>query len=157
MDEWVAAIGARRVDLRSVGRLSRAASNFSNADVLVSFGADFLETWGSPVDYAWQFAQMHSYRQGRRGKFVWIGPHRPLTGLNADQWIAPRPGNRDRSCPRARRPGGSRLPRRRSVGLTPETIQQLVQEFRAGNGVALGPGVAISVPMPPRWATSSTV
>src|SRR5688572_14527526 len=82
VDEWVAAIGARRVILDTWSDQPRGL-DFSNADVLVSFGADFLETWGSPVEYAWQFAQMHSYRNGRRGKFIWIGPHRPLTGLNA--------------------------------------------------------------------------
>ena len=32
----------------------KVADNFDEeADVLVSFGADFLETWLSPVEYAW--------------------------------------------------------------------------------------------------------
>src|SRR5690606_7389008 len=91
VDEWVAAVGGRRV-VYDVWAEQPRNLDFSQADVLVSFGADFLETWGSPVDYAWQFAQMHSYRDGRRGKCVWVGPHRALTGLNADEWIAPRPG-----------------------------------------------------------------
>jgi molybdopterin-containing oxidoreductase family iron-sulfur binding subunit len=41
--------------------------DFSNADVVVTFGADFLETWVSPVDYAYGFVQSHAYNQGRRG------------------------------------------------------------------------------------------
>src|SRR5690606_2815895 len=81
VNDWVAAVGARRV-IYDVYADQPRNLDFSQADVLVSFGADFLETWGSPVDYAWQFAQMHSVRDGRRGKFVWIGPHRPLTGVN---------------------------------------------------------------------------
>jgi hypothetical protein len=45
-------------------------------------------------------------RTGARGKFVWVGPHRPLTGLNADQWIAPRPGTE--ACSPWRSPAGGR-------------------------------------------------
>ncbi|HYJ80212.1 MAG TPA: 2-oxo acid dehydrogenase subunit E2, partial [Longimicrobiaceae bacterium] len=91
-DEFVARVGGRRVVYAPLEDTPRDAS-FADADYLVSFGADFLETWGSPVDYTWQFSQMHGYRKdGVRGKFVWVGPHRPLTGLNADQWVRPRPG-----------------------------------------------------------------
>ncbi|MBW3571311.1 MAG: 4Fe-4S dicluster domain-containing protein [Gemmatimonadetes bacterium] len=90
-DQFTAAIGARRVRWAPLEDAPRDL-DFADADLLVSFGADFLETWGSPVDYAWQFAQMHGYRGGRRGRFVWVGPHRPLTGLNADLWIQTRPG-----------------------------------------------------------------
>ena len=31
---------------------------WTSADILVSFGADFLETWLSPVEYAWKFKLM---------------------------------------------------------------------------------------------------
>src|SRR5690606_29666969 len=62
-NEWAAAAGVQRVIYDPWGDQPRGL-DFSTADVLVSFGADFLETWGSPVDYAWQFAQMHSFRQG---------------------------------------------------------------------------------------------
>jgi anaerobic selenocysteine-containing dehydrogenase/Fe-S-cluster-containing dehydrogenase component len=142
VDEVVGALGARRVVYDPWTDQPRAL-NFENADVLVSFGADFLETWGSPVDYSWQFAQMHSYREGRRGKFIWVGPHRPLTGLNADQWIAPRPGT---EIVLARALAGQVDPATaaRDTEIPQDVIQQLVQEFRAGNGVALGPGAAIS-------------
>src|SRR4051794_9404234 len=91
-DEFTAAIGGRRVTYAPLEDAPRDL-DFANADLLVAFGADFLETWGSPVDYAWQFAQMHAYRKGGvRGKFIWVGPHRPLTGLNADLWLSCKPG-----------------------------------------------------------------
>jgi anaerobic selenocysteine-containing dehydrogenase/Fe-S-cluster-containing dehydrogenase component len=90
-DQFVGAIGARRVDWTPLADAPRDL-RFADADLLVSFGADFLETWGSPVDYAWQFARMRDYRNGRRGRFAWVGPHRPLTGLNADLWIPTLPG-----------------------------------------------------------------
>ncbi len=62
------------------------------ADVLVSFGADFLETWLSPVEYARKFKDMHALTAGRKGRFIHIGPCRSLTGANADTWLACRPG-----------------------------------------------------------------
>ncbi|MFZ0614608.1 MAG: 4Fe-4S dicluster domain-containing protein [Desulfobacterales bacterium] len=63
------------------------------ADVLVSFGADFLETWLSPVEYARKFKDMHALNAGRKGRFIHIGPYRSLTGANADTWLACRPGS----------------------------------------------------------------
>ena len=58
------------------------------ADFLLSFGADFLETWLSPVEYARKFKEMHAIRNGRKGFFVQVGPYQSLTGANADLWIA---------------------------------------------------------------------
>jgi anaerobic selenocysteine-containing dehydrogenase/Fe-S-cluster-containing dehydrogenase component len=63
-----------------------------DADVLVGFGADFLETWLSPVEYAWKFKQMHGLREGAKGFFFHVGPYLSLTGANADQWISCAPG-----------------------------------------------------------------
>ena len=62
------------------------------ADLLVSFGADFLETWLSPVEYAWKFKTMHAYRNGKKGLFFHISPYRTLTGANADRWMPCYPG-----------------------------------------------------------------
>jgi molybdopterin-containing oxidoreductase family iron-sulfur binding subunit len=62
------------------------------ADVLVGFGADFLETWLSPVEYARKFKAMHLLSNGRKGVFVQISPFQSLTGANADRWIGCRPG-----------------------------------------------------------------
>lgn len=142
VDEWVAGVGARRVTYDPWANQPKSL-DFSQANVVVSFGADFLETWGSPLDYAWQFAQMRTYRNGTRGKLVWVAPHRPLTGLNADQWIAPLPGT---EIVLARALAGQVDPATAAsqTEIPAETIQQLVEEFRAGNGVALGPGAAVS-------------
>ena len=43
--------------------------NMEKADVLLSFGADFLETWLSPVEYARKFKEMHAHRDGRKNLF----------------------------------------------------------------------------------------
>lgn len=63
------------------------------ADLLVSFGADFLETWLSPVEYARKFKAMHGMEGDRKGFFIHIGPYRSLTGVNADLWLSCHPGS----------------------------------------------------------------
>jgi len=63
------------------------------ADVLVSFGADFLETWLSPVEYAWKFKSMHAVKDGNKNLFFQISPYQSLTGANADHWLFCSPGS----------------------------------------------------------------
>src|SRR5690606_3596996 len=104
-DRFAAALGIRRVrwepfgwePLRAANRMvlgidAVPVHDFSNADVVISFGADFLETWLSPIDYAHGWVQSHAYSQGRKGHMVWVGPHQSLTGMNADEWLPSRPG-----------------------------------------------------------------
>jgi molybdopterin-containing oxidoreductase family iron-sulfur binding subunit len=62
------------------------------ADVLLSFGAEFLETWLSPVEYAWKFKAMHAARGSEKGVFFLASPFQTLTGANADHWLACAPG-----------------------------------------------------------------
>jgi len=64
-----------------------------HADCLVSFGADFLETWLSPVEYAWKFKAMHAFRNHNKHLFFQVSPYQSLTGANADHWLACRPGS----------------------------------------------------------------
>ncbi len=63
------------------------------ADVLLSFGAEFLETWLSPVEYARKFKAMHALSSGNKGLFVTVSPHQSLSGANADYWLACKPGS----------------------------------------------------------------
>lgn len=78
---------------RMFGRYILPGYHLDQADLVVSFGADFLETWLSPVAYARQFKAMHAWRNGAKGIFVHIGPHQSLTAANADQWMMCRPGS----------------------------------------------------------------
>ncbi len=105
-DGWLAAFRSHRrlryeayayEPLREAGRLTFGTASipeyaFAEARYILSFGADFLETWLSPVEYAHQFAQAHHYESGRMARFVAVEPRRGLTGYSADEWIAPRPG-----------------------------------------------------------------
>jgi len=67
--------------------------HMDQADVLVSFGADFLETWLSPVEYAWKFKAMHAVKDGNKNLFFQISPYQSLTGANADHWLSCNPGS----------------------------------------------------------------
>ena len=63
--------------------------NFERAKLIMSFGADFLGTWMSPVHFAREYAK---FRDAPRGMLVQIESKMTLTGANADRWIAVRPG-----------------------------------------------------------------
>ncbi len=66
--------------------------HMDRADLLIGFGADFLETWLSPVEYAQKFKVMHALRNGEKGVFIQISPFQSLTAANADRWLACLPG-----------------------------------------------------------------
>jgi molybdopterin-containing oxidoreductase family iron-sulfur binding subunit len=59
------------------------------AGVILSFGADFLGTWMSPVLMAGEYAK---FRKGNRGVLVSVEPKMTLTGSNSDLWVAANPG-----------------------------------------------------------------
>lgn len=74
------------------GHAELAAYRMAEADLLISFGADFLETWLSPVFYARRFKNMHALTGDKKGCFFHISPHQSLTAANADKWICCKPG-----------------------------------------------------------------
>ncbi len=61
----------------------------SKAKAVLSFGADFLGTWLSPVHFSQEYAE---FRSGDRGVLIQVEPNMSLTGANADLWVAARPG-----------------------------------------------------------------
>ncbi len=67
--------------------------HMEKADVLLGFGADFLETWLSPVEYAAKFKAMHRLKKGGKNLFFQVSPYQSLTGANADHWLACNPGS----------------------------------------------------------------
>jgi len=66
--------------------------HLQDADILISFGADFLETWLSPVEYAQKFKDMHALKYGEKNQFFQISPYQSLTAANSDQWMPCAPG-----------------------------------------------------------------
>jgi anaerobic selenocysteine-containing dehydrogenase len=82
----------RQANLLSFGRAQLPTLDLARADYLISFGADFLGTWNSPVSQAIGYGEMRQGRAGRRGKFVQVEPRMSQTGANADEWVLCRPG-----------------------------------------------------------------
>ena len=108
VDDWMRQVGGRRVSYEAFGFEALRAGNrlafgtaavpsydFANAKYVLSFGADFLDTWLSPVSFQNGFARAHGFDGGRdasMAKFVFVGPRMSLTGMNADEWVAALPG-----------------------------------------------------------------
>jgi anaerobic selenocysteine-containing dehydrogenase/Fe-S-cluster-containing dehydrogenase component len=65
--------------------------DFRASRLIVSIGADFLDTWGAMVPQQLDFADARADHD-RAPRLIYVGARRSLTGLNADQWIDCRPG-----------------------------------------------------------------
>ncbi len=106
VDQWADAVGgARRLryepfayePIRAANRLTFDRDTIPHhdlaaADLVVSFGADFLETWLSTVGYTRAHAQRRRALAGPLSRFVQIEPRMSLTGSQADDWIGIEPG-----------------------------------------------------------------
>jgi anaerobic selenocysteine-containing dehydrogenase/Fe-S-cluster-containing dehydrogenase component len=132
------------------------------AEILINFGADFLETWINPIQMTAAYSAMHSPKNGIKGEFIHIAPHMSLTGSNADEWI---------SCPTGteahialaicdtllRQSTPKTIPKAqsirkfldrfsldqtiKSIGLTSDKIDTLAKKFkRNGKSLAIGGG-----------------
>ncbi len=66
--------------------------DIGNADVILSFGANLIETWGSPTAYGHAYGQFRQGQTGGRGFFVQFEPRLSATATVADEWIPIRPG-----------------------------------------------------------------
>ena len=78
---------------RTFGKPALPYFDLANAEVVFSFGANFLETWLSPVSYSAAYGDMRQARPTRRGYLVAFEPRQSLTGGNADEWIPIKPGS----------------------------------------------------------------
>ena len=82
----------RQANLQSFGHAQLPTIDFANARYVISFGADFLSTWNSPVANTVAYGAMRGGRPGIRGNLVQVEPRMSLTGASADEWIAIKPG-----------------------------------------------------------------
>ena len=68
--------------------------NFERADVIVSFGADFLGTWISPTEYSRQYAanrNQESLKNKKMSRHIQFEAGMSVTGTNADTRIPLKP------------------------------------------------------------------
>lgn len=178
IETWSQALGARRPiayepfnyeAIRAASRLvfgRDAIPHYAieEANVLLSFGADFLETWLSPVGYAGAFARMHAFKHGKAGTFIHVEPRLSLTAANADEWVRNAPGTEgvlalavlkviadeglqapgvDVAALRAAAAGADLEAAARQSGVRAETIKHMARVFaQAKPGLAIGGGVA---------------
>ena len=147
--------------------LSKAAENLfgeaglpffdvGGAQVVFSFGANFLETWLSPVSYTRGFAGLREAQTKQRGKFVQFESRMSSTGGKADEWLPIRPGTEamvalaiGRLASELR---GGPLPRAFSdvdpieaaskSGIKLETLEHLAEMFANSTGALAIPGGA---------------
>jgi anaerobic selenocysteine-containing dehydrogenase len=66
--------------------------DLSQSDVVLSFGANFLETWMSPVAQSAAYGAMRQGRMGSRGLLIQFEPRLSATAASADEWIPVSPG-----------------------------------------------------------------
>ena len=70
--------------------------DIANANYVISFGADFLSTWGASTRLATAYGEFRQGGQrqagGDRGYLVHVDPRFSLTAANADEWLPIRPG-----------------------------------------------------------------
>lgn len=85
--------------------------DIGGAQVVFSFGANFLETWLSPLPYTRGFVGLREGETKLRGTFVQFEARMSATGAKADHWVPLRPG---------------------TEGLVALAIGKLVSEIRGG-------------------------
>jgi anaerobic selenocysteine-containing dehydrogenase len=82
----------RRANLLSFGKPLLPTLDLGETNYVISFGADFLGTWNSPVAQNVGYGRMRQGRPRERGKFVQVEYRMSQTGANADEWVAVKPG-----------------------------------------------------------------
>src|SRR5580765_7525645 len=82
----------RRANAISFGHEQLPTIDFARSRFAISFGADFLGTWNSPVAQSGAYATMRQGRPGARGAFVQVESRMSLTGGSADDWVPVKPG-----------------------------------------------------------------
>jgi anaerobic selenocysteine-containing dehydrogenase/Fe-S-cluster-containing dehydrogenase component len=87
MYEPLAYEALRKANQQVFGADAIPTYRIDQADFLISFGANFLETWLSNVQYARQFSVFHELKDGGKNYFAYFGPRLSLTGANADLWV----------------------------------------------------------------------
>ena len=183
LDSWLKAIGgSQKVVIEPLGAANLKKANaqsfqreeipqyrIAEATYLVNFGADFLETWLSPVEQNREFGEMHSLKEGAaaKGKFVHIGPHVSITGANADQWVSIQAGTEatialtianivfEKNKRKLSGPEVNRLEKYladytvqkavKETGATKEAIERVAKEFQAASSsLALAGGTVLA-------------
>jgi len=143
----------RRANLEMFGHEQVPTYDFANTRLVLSFGADFLGTWGSPVSQMAGYAKMRGGRPGIRGALIQVEPRMSLTGASADEWIAIKPGTEGLLAMALAKAIGGKVPSQytpeiveKYCGIKParfERLAQMLKEIRPAVAVIAGAPVAM--------------
>jgi menaquinone reductase, molybdopterin-binding-like subunit len=89
-DEYVV---LREAMQRVFGTSRLPALDLANANTIVSFGADFLHTWISPVQFSLGYGEFRQSENGARGTYYHVGPRLSDSAASADRWFPILPGS----------------------------------------------------------------
>jgi len=80
------AFGILKANQTSFGKYAIPSYDFSKAEIIVSFGADFLGTWISPIEYSAQYAVTRKLGKSKKkmSRHYQFETNLSLTGSNAD-------------------------------------------------------------------------
>ncbi len=77
---------------RFFGETNLPYYDLKNTRYLLSFGADYLGNWLSPVHHGLGFGHSRQGQPGARARSVQVEPRMSLSGAAADEWIPAEPG-----------------------------------------------------------------
>ncbi|TRX61726.1 4Fe-4S dicluster domain-containing protein [Fulvivirga sp. M361] len=97
--DTAAAEGMLVANEQSFGKRMIPSYDFSKADVIVSFGADFLGTWISPVEFTKQYSKTRRLGDGKKemSRHYQFEGNLSLTGANADYRTPVKPSEEAKS------------------------------------------------------------
>ena len=154
----------RAANAQAYGQAILPQFDLSQCDLIVSFAADFLETYLSPVEMAWQFAQMRAYDAAGKsvrvagvppasgagkmpatlgntmGRMIYIGPRMGMTAMNADEYLPVAPTDLPRTALALLKEvtGRADLPEVGEIpGLPQGKLRELAELFRRSRSLAL--------------------
>jgi anaerobic selenocysteine-containing dehydrogenase len=131
--------------------------DIGGAQTVFSFGANFLETWLSPLPYTRGFTGLREAETKMRGKFVQFESRLSATGAKADKWVPLRPGTeglvalaigklvseiRGGATPRIFS-GVNPADVAEAAGVELEALEALAEMFASSNAVAIPGGAAL--------------
>jgi menaquinone reductase, molybdopterin-binding-like subunit len=67
--------------------------DLANSNAIVSFGADFLHNWISPVQFSVGYGEFRQGRENARGSYFHVGPRLSDSAASADRWFPVLPGS----------------------------------------------------------------
>jgi len=82
----------RRANAISFGHEQLATIDLARSRFVISFGADLLGTWNSPVAQSAGYGAMRQGHPQQRGKLAVVESRMSITGANADEWVPVKPG-----------------------------------------------------------------